>query len=155
MAPFLVALNLIGARVFRWLLLLSVTSTCILSVTTPVYSIARRIYTEDWTRSAFYGLPDCYKDIPAGSRVLNLADSTRNFPLSGEDLDIRVIWSYDRPDVFTNRFLREKSVDYVYEEEERVGSMGAENLGVRLVCSENKTLRDGSVKTWRIWAVSE
>jgi hypothetical protein len=155
MAPFLVALNLAGTRVFRLLLLLSVASTCLLSLATPGFSLAKRLYTGDWTRSTFYALPNCHKDIPAGSTVLNLADSTKNFSLAGEDLDIRVIWSYDLPDVLTREFLREKSVDYVYEEDERVASMGAENLGVQLVCNESKTLRDGSTKSWRIWVVSE
>lgn len=148
--------NLIRAklRIFKVLILSSISLTCAMLIATPLYQLHSRIQSDSWQRSTEYHYPPFIDQLPEGSVIWNRGHPLSNFPLVGRYLSNKVIpksWgSYYHT---TQEFLQKEKIEYI--------AISGEFLCDD--CNKYGTLiyKDKAVKTpkiyqnWRIWKVDK
>jgi hypothetical protein len=78
----------------RGLLTLGVAFSCLGCLTSPIYRLAHRIHSGDWSRAAYYGYPSLIDQLPPGTLVLDRCEGRRSgFVLAGRSLQNRVFKS--------------------------------------------------------------
>lgn len=75
----------------RALLTLGVAFSCLGCLSVPMYRLAQRIHTGDWSRAAYYGYPSLIDRLPPGTLILDRCEGRRSgFVLAGRSLQNRV-----------------------------------------------------------------
>ena len=68
--------------------------SCLGCLTSPIYRLAHRIHSGDWSRAAYYGYPSLIDQLPPGTLVLDRCEGRRSgFVLAGRSLQNRVFKS--------------------------------------------------------------
>ena len=141
-------------RVFGYLFLLSIVTTCAISTSVPIVAMSGRLFTGNWARHAQYKMPSLIDDLPAGTRVLHVGEIYhRNFALLGKDLQVEVVSNFESPNRVTREFLQTAGIAFI-------ASRGLEADPVLApVMSELELIYDADdsglppEKRWRIWKV--
>ncbi len=136
------------SKLFRWLLLLSVSLGAAICAFAPAHEIAGRVRTGGWSRAENYGYPAVIDTFPDRTTILNLTHSERNnYYLMGNDLSNRIVSEDWAPDVIDNEFLSSNNIDYIVEKKKNDRFMTLPTT-CQLV-AEEEILET----VWRVWKV--
>ncbi|MFQ5589675.1 MAG: hypothetical protein ACE5HE_00800 [Phycisphaerae bacterium] len=108
-----------ASRMTLTLLTLSLGTTATIATIQPVHSILGRVRSGNWSRAAFYEIPELIDTFEPGTRLLNLASPTLSYPLLGDNLSNVVITPEHWGKLLNGRTisataLREHGIDYIY-----------------------------------------
>jgi hypothetical protein len=151
--------RLINAKIFKALILSSVSVTCVLLLPLPAYQLYSRIQSGVWQRSSEYHYPSLIDQLPNGSVIWNRGHELSNFPLAGRYLSNKVITRYGGYHTIwgglhtTQDFIEKEKIDYI-------------TTNGQIMCNDCNTYgtliyKDKAVKTpkiyqnWQIWKVDK
>ncbi len=165
-APMFALLHRSESAVFRWLLVASCATSCVVSAYDPFHEMLGRIRLKRWDRPYVYGYPKQIDALPEGTRLLlfrrlegphsplMLADDTffNYFAVAGSRLTNRVIHREWLGDPLSQQCLKAAKIDYVFE-----SSLSPieplQITGVR-ICAEGRPKPPMMMYHWRLYAVS-
>lgn len=154
-APFFEMLERRPARAYRFVYVLAFAITAFILMFAPVCTMAQTVRLRRWSRAAYYHYPAQIDALKPGSKVLNLAKETLNYPLAGKGLSNRVVPSWEVPPRLTPEFLRSRRIDYVVETMRTPSSMMVDRQppveGLRMHSQSNVPDGDQFVRWW-IWS---
>ena len=118
-APMFSLLHRSGSAVFRWLLVVSMATACLVSAFSPLHDVLGRIRMKRWDRPFVYGYPAEIDNLPIGSSILDIRRDWdmgfNKFALAGRHLTNRVVPG-DWLDVRLSReSLRAAKIDYIFD----------------------------------------
>ncbi len=135
---------------YRSIYVVAFAMTSLLLAVEPLSSVGQTL-RHHWDRADYFGYPAKLDSLPAGSRILNIAEETFNFSLSGKGLTNVVIPSWEKPALLTADYLRGQKIDYIVE---RVGTVDAlpPAPGLELMLQDAKL---DPAHIWRIWRTAK
>jgi hypothetical protein len=153
--------NLIRAksRIFKVLILSSLSVTCAMLAAYQVYQLHSRIQSGIWQRSSEYHYPSLIDQLPKGSVIWNRGHHLSNFPLAGRSLSNKVIpryrgfhttWSGSHT---TQDFLQKEKIDYMTTNGQIICN-DCNKYGTLIY--KDKTIKNPKIyQNWRIWKVDK
>ncbi len=165
-APMFALLQRSESAVFRWLLVASCATSCVVSAYNPLHELLGRVRLKRWDRPFVYGYPKQIDALPEGTRLLlfrrlegphsplMLADDTffNYFAVAGSRLTNRVIHREWLGDPLSQQCLKAAKIDYVFES--CLSPIEPLQItGVR-ICAEGRPKAPMMMYHWRIYAVS-
>ncbi len=97
----------------------SLILTAAVATLKPVHAFLGRAKDDVWTRADYYQIPPLVDEMPPGTRILSLAESTDEYALLGSGFTNRVItprhWNILTDGAATsNRTLRDHRIEYIF-----------------------------------------
>jgi hypothetical protein len=112
-APVFARLISAKSRIFKVLILSSLSVTCAMLLAWPLYDLQKRIQSGVWKRSSEYNYPSLIDQLPKGSVIWNIGNQLNNFPLAGQYLSNKVIPKCWIGSFTTQEFLQKEKIDYI------------------------------------------
>ena len=158
-APVFASLISAKLRVFKVLILTSVSLTCAMLLAMPLYKLYSKIQYGIWQRSIVYRYPALIDKLPKGSIIWNRGHELNNFPVTGKYLTNKVISRYwggsfmtwGGPDT-TQEFIQKEKIDYMATSGQIICNDC--NAYGTLIYEEKTNKLPSIYQNWRIWKVN-
>jgi hypothetical protein len=158
-APVFARLINAKSQIFKALILSSVSVTCSLLLSVPVYQLYSRIQSGVWQRSSEYHYPSLIDHLPNGTVIWNRGHELSNFPLAGRYLSNKVISRYGGYHMkwggphTTKDFIQNEKIDYITTNGQIICN-DCNNYGTLIY--KDKAIKTPKIyQNWQIWKIDK